>query len=227
MVVIVLAALAAGAIIVAVLGRRALAAQRRATAAAVASARRAEEEAAGHAGAAATAAEAVRSAEAASAAATAEVEQVRGQAALYDANVLWSLEQRRADRTWRVSVAPSPEVPSGLAEAAHPLVAALQIEVAAVREEVGTVVELDAEMPDDIAPATALLTLRAAQELLASVARRAEETVLRVRTEDGDVRITVEATDENGERVAIDPLGLPASARLEQTEDGALVRGSA
>jgi hypothetical protein len=116
-------------------------------------------------------------------------------------------------------------VPSLLAGAPDPLVEALQIELAAAREDVGTIVTLDAELPATVTAAGALLTLRVAQELLATVVRRAEETVLRVRVEDGDVVMTLEATDEHGDRVAIEALDLPASAHVAQTELGAVVRG--
>ena len=162
---------------------------------------------------------------AAAAESTTEIVSLRRQLALFDAEVLWALEQRRSERTWRLSVAPAPELASGLADARHPLEAALQIEVDAVREEVGTIVMLDAMVGADITPALSLLTLRLAQELLATVVRNAEETLLQVRVEDGDVVIVVESTDEHGARVPLESLELPESAGVEQTADGAVVRG--
>ena len=157
--------------------------------------------------------------------AAAELQRVRRLVDGFDPEVLWSLELRRSERTWRLSVAPSPEVPSELAEAQHPLVAALQIEVEAVREEVGTIVSLDAVIEGDLTPAATVLTLRVVQELMATVVRRAEEAAVHVRLVDEDVVIVMEATDENGEAVPLEPLGLPVSAGVEQTQNGAIVRG--
>jgi hypothetical protein len=143
-----------------------------------------------------------------------------------DPHVLWALERSRSERTWRISVAPSPHVPSVFAEAQHPLLEALRVEVDAIREEVGTVVELDADLPDDITAAGSLLTLRAAQELLASVVRRSEETLLRVRAVGRDIVLTIIATDERDEPVALGVLSIPPSLGLELTDGGALVRGA-
>ena len=157
--------------------------------------------------------------------AAAELQRVRRLVDGFDPEVLWSLELRRSERTWRLSVAPSPEVPSELAEAQPSLVAALQIEVEAVREEVGTIVSLDAVIEGDLTPPATVLTLRVVQELMATVVRRAEEATVHVRLVGEDMVIVVEATDENAEAVPLEPLGLRVSAGVEQTENGAIVRG--
>ncbi len=73
--------------------------------------------------------------------------------------MLWALELLRSERTWRHSVAPGPDTPSVLGDAAEPLREALQIELDAAREEVGVEVELAADLPAELTPAGSLLAL--------------------------------------------------------------------
>ena len=91
-----------------------------------------------------------------------------------------------------------------------PLLAALQVELDAAREDVGAIVELDAELPAAVTPAGSVLVLRAAQELLARAMKTAEETTLRVRVDGDDVVVTVVAADEDGEPVPVEPLAIPS-----------------
>ena len=95
-----------------------------------------------------------------------------------DPDVLWALEQARSERTWRQSVAIGEG--SFLDGVDDPLLAALQVELDAAREDVGAIVELEAELPTAVTPAGSVLVLRAAQELLARSMKTAEETTLRV-----------------------------------------------
>ena len=130
-----------------------------------------------------------------------------------DPEVLWTLERARSERTWRFSVAPGPDSMSELRQAdsgetAAVLVEALRIELEAAREEVGTVVELDADVPAGVTTAGAVLALRAAQELLADVVRRSESTTLRVRANGADLDVAVESVDDEGEPVTAAPLPL-------------------
>ena len=143
-----------------------------------------------------------------------------------DAAVLWALEQSRSERTWRTSIAPGTDSPSTFAGAAQPVIEALEIELSAAREEVGAVVELDADLPGELTPAGSLLVLRAAQELLAGVVRRAEETTLQLRADGPDVIVGVRAVDEDGEAVSPEGLALPPSFDLEATADGVRVRNA-
>ena len=143
-----------------------------------------------------------------------------------DAAVLWALEQSRSERTWRTSIAPGAESPSTFAGAAQPVIEALEIELSAAREEVGAVVELDADLPGELTAAGSLLVLRAAQELLAGVVRRAEETTLQLRADGPDVIVGVRAVDEDGEAVSPEGLALPPSFDLEATADGVRVRNA-
>jgi len=143
-----------------------------------------------------------------------------------DAHLLWSLEQSRSERTWRHSVAVGPESTSVFVDAAEPLREALQVELDAAREEVGAVVELEADLPGAITPAGCVLTLRAAQELLADVVRRAEETTLVVGADGSDLVVTIKATDEDGEPVAAPTLDLPPSAAIVAVDGGVRVRNA-
>ncbi len=141
-----------------------------------------------------------------------------------DPAVLWILERARSERTWRFSVAPHPESPTVFGEDANPLLAAVQVELDAAREDVGAVVELDAEIPDGITVAASVLALRATQELLADVVRRSEETTVRIRADGDDLVIDIEALDEYGQPVMPTPLPLPPSPAVDVTATGVRVR---
>lgn len=142
-----------------------------------------------------------------------------------DPDLAWELERARSERTWRFSVSPGPHVESTFAAADQPLVAALQIELDAAREEVGAVVDLDASLPAAVSPAVSVLTLRLAQELLADVVRRSESTVLHVHDDGNDVVIRVESVDEDGEPVLPRPLPIDAVG-IERTPDGVRLVGA-
>jgi hypothetical protein len=116
-------------------------------------------------------------------------------ASLLDASLLWELEVARSERTWRNSVAIGPDEQSPLATSDQMLVAALHVELDAAREEVGAIVELDADLTARVTTAGSLMTLRVAQELLARVLRASESTTLRVGVDGRDVMVTVDATD--------------------------------
>jgi hypothetical protein len=135
-----------------------------------------------------------------------------------DPQVLWALEQARSERTWRQSVALGEG--SYLDGADDALLAAVQVELDAAREDVGAIVELDADLPSALTPAGSVLVLRAAQELLARAMKAAEETTLRVHVDGDDVLVTIVAADESGEPVAIEPLAIPESADVEPAENG-------
>ena len=140
-----------------------------------------------------------------------------------DAEVLWTLERARSERTWRHSVALGPDGSSVFDTTDNPLREALQVELDAAREDVGALVELDTDVPADVTAAGSVLILRAAQELLARAVKAAEETTLRVRVDGADVVVTVLATDEHGVAVALPALAVPPSADLEATDGGVRV----
>jgi len=191
-----------------------------------AAARAAEAEAARDS--ATAAAEEARAAAEAAAVKTTEAESARQEAEAraasggVDPQVLWMLEQARSERTWRQSVAIGEG--SYLDGADDPLLAALQVELDAAREDVGAIVELDAELPGAVTPAGSVLVLRAAQELLARAMKTAEETTLRVHADGDDVVVTVVATDEAGEPVTLEALEIPESADMVTEEGGVRIR---
>jgi hypothetical protein len=142
-----------------------------------------------------------------------------------DADVLWTLERSRSERTWRFSVAAGPDSISALRRAggddlAAALHEALRIELEAAREEVGTAVELDAQVPSGITTAGAVLALRTAQELLADVVRRSESTTLRVSADGDDLEVAVSSVDDAGGPVVPSPLPLPPSPGIETIDAG-------
>jgi hypothetical protein len=160
--------------------------------------------------------------------ALARAERAEGDRAI-DPDVLWRLERARSERTWRFSVAVGPDSVSALRAAGadattQALVEALRVEVDAAREEVGTIVELDADIPDGVPPAGAVITLRIAQELLADVVRRSESSTLRVSADGRDLMIAVDAEDEHGNPVVPAALPLPPSPSISVDRDGAAVR---
>lgn len=84
---------------------------------------------------------------------------------------LWGLELLRSERTWRISVATSPDGESPFNDTDNPLRLAVEIEAAALREDVGayTSVRWEASPVDD--PIRSLRILRVSQELLSEAAR--------------------------------------------------------
>jgi uncharacterized protein (UPF0333 family) len=143
-----------------------------------------------------------------------------------DPDVLWVLERARSERTWRHSVALGPDSVSVFRETTDPLLEALQVELDAAREDVGAEVELDADLPAALTVAGSVLTLRAAQELLAGIVRRGEVTTLHVNADGRDVVVTVNSVDEDGEPVTPAPLPLPPSDDIVAVEDGVRIRGA-
>jgi hypothetical protein len=140
-----------------------------------------------------------------------------------DAQLVWALERARSERTWRQSVAVGPDG-SAFSTESDPLIDALQIELDAAREEVGAVVELDADVPAGVTAAGSVLALKATQELLASVVRRGETTTVRVRADGADLVIDVESVDEDGHRIDTGPLPIPPSATVDVTPGGVRIR---
>jgi len=173
-------------------------------------------------------AEAIESLRAELGAVTAQAEQSERRR-MSDAAVLWSLERARSERAWRFSVAVGPDSVSALGqvgpdETSRALVEALRVELDAAREEVGAVVELDADVPEGVAPAAAITALRIAQELLAGVVRRSESTTLRVSVDGDDLVVAVDSVDEEGNPVVPAPLPLPPSPGIGAGPDAASIR---
>lgn len=100
---------------------------------------------------------------------------------------LWNLELARTDRLWRNSVAIDPtSEASPLDDAENQLRQAIEIEAAALREDVGALIDVDWRAEPVSTPARRLVVLRLAQEMLASAARAPGATTLVVTDEAPD-----------------------------------------
>jgi GAF domain-containing protein len=140
--------------------------------------------------------------------------------------VVWPLELQRSERLWRFSVSPGPQADSPLAATRVPLITALKVEVDAARNDIGAEVELAADLPPEVEPATAVLVLRIAQELLADVVRRSETATLQVTTDGDDIVVAVVAVDRDGEPMLPEPLPVE-SPLIEPIENGVRLVGCA
>lgn len=129
---------------------------------------------------------------------------------------LWALELARSERTWRHSVAPLPLGPSPFADAEDPLRLAVEVEAAALREEVGAPLEVrwDATVTD---PSRSLLVLRLAQELLASAARGSQAAVLDV---SGSEEVVLHLTADEGDEEPVEVTTPPVPEGLVSVEAG-------
>lgn len=145
-----------------------------------------------------------REARAAAEAARAEAEAAAADRDGGDVAALWELALAASRRTWEVSVAPTPGMPSPLEGAVDPLRAAVEIEVDAAREEAGAAIDLEWHGDAVAPPAVALPALSIVQELVARIAKASEDAVLRVTSEPGGVTVEVEGTDAEGRSVVPD-----------------------
>lgn len=160
--------------------------------------------------------------------ATAEIEQLREAQHLgADTAALWALELARVERRWHASVAPGIDLTSPLVDASvddQPRVA-LEIVAAALREETGTRSSVDWQLAAPLAAATALLTVRAGDEMMASAAPQAEAVRLTVSMSDGRVILRVDAFDTDNKQVAHIPfatLPTPSAAGTLTVEANAV-----
>jgi hypothetical protein len=140
--------------------------------------------------------------------------------------VVWPLELQRSERLWHFSVSPGTQADSPLAATRSPLITALEVEVDAARNDVGADVELTADLPANVEPATAVLVMRIAQELLADVVRRSETATLHVSIDGDDIVVAVEAVGRNGDPVLPEPLPVESSL-IKPIENGVRLVGRA
>lgn len=147
----------------------------------------------------------------------------------FSPGMAWELELVRSERTWRYSVAANPvEDPSPFTNAQNPLKLAIEIEALALREDVGAFIGIDwqagvaIDPTDD--PARAHLTLRLAQELLASAARELSPSTLIVSNDSarGGVSLEVVASDPNDVDFKIPPPPI-ASEWIGVDEHGGMI----
>lgn len=133
----------------------------------------------------------------------AEVAELRSAAAQRpeDEAELWALALAGVRRTWEISVAPSPGLPSPLEEAVDPLRAAIEIEVDAAREEAGAAIDLEWAGEALHPPSVSLRALSIVQELVGRLAKVSETAVLRVHSAPDSIAVEVEASDAGGASV--------------------------
>ncbi len=147
----------------------------------------------------------------------------------YNPSMAWELELVRSARTWRYSVAANPvEDANPFDGAENPLKLAVEIEALALREDVGAFIGIDWRagntIDPDIDPARAHLTLRLAQELLASAAREMSPSTLIVVPDParGGVSLEVVASDPDDVDFKIPPPPI-ASEWIGIDEHGGMV----
>jgi hypothetical protein len=138
-----------------------------------------------------------------------------------DASTLWSLELARSKRTWRTSVAPNPFAdPTPFDETDDPARLAVEIEAAALRENVGAYITINWDAAP-VADATRRhLVVRVAQELLEAAARNPEPLRLVV-TGDQVVTLRLQARDDPDKPIDLAP-SLPAAELIEVSNDNGL-----
>jgi hypothetical protein len=139
-----------------------------------------------------------------------------------DATALWNLELARAERTWRHSVAVSPDQASPFADTDDQLRSAVEIEVAALREEVGVAMELEWSVAvEDLA--RRLIVLRVVQELLAAASRAEQAVVLTGTSNDaGAVELHLGVPEDHEPIAAIHVAGVEHLVTVD-TSDGVRV----
>ncbi len=108
--------------------------------------------------------------------------------------VLWALERTRTERTWRTSVAVDPTADAFDLED-DPLRHAIEIDLSALREEVGVEFALAWELDQELTSIASLAVLRSTQELIAEATRLADEATVVVALDGDDVTVTVTETD--------------------------------
>lgn len=110
---------------------------------------------------------------------------------------LWDLEVTRSERTWRTSVATNPAADTSPFDTTDdPVRLAVEIEAAALRENVGSAITIDwrAAPVDD--PARRLLIVRVAQEML-EVAARAPDPARLVATGETETTLKFVSVDDD------------------------------
>ena len=136
-------------------------------------------------------------------------------------SALWALELARSERTWRYSVAPMPMGPSPFPGVDDPLRLAVEVEAAALREEVGAPLSVRWAAEPVRQPGHALLVLRLAQEVLAAAAREGQAAVLSVRDDGGgDVVLDLRAEDDGDPTLELPVPGVPAELVTAETGNG-------
>ena len=124
------------------------------------------------------------------------------------AETLWELELARSERSWRNSVAINPvDDASPFADSDDPVRTAVEIEAAALREDVGALIGIEWKAQPIESPARRVLVVRVAQEMLASASRApgAARLVVADEGDDGSLTLSFEPDDEAGSTLNLLP----------------------
>ena len=124
------------------------------------------------------------------------------------AEVLWSLELARSERQWRNSVAIDPTSETSPFDTTDdPAREAVEIEAAALREDVGALITVDWQAPPIESVSRRLTIVRVAQEMLATAARVPGAARLLVTHDDesGELNMEFVSADEGGEVINLIP----------------------
>ncbi|MFV0523046.1 MAG: hypothetical protein ACK5RL_00930 [Acidimicrobiales bacterium] len=121
--------------------------------------------------------------------------------------MLWQMELARSERNWRNSVATNPQADESPFDGADdPVRLAVEIEAAALRENVGAYIGIDWQASPIEEPARRHLVVRIAQEMLEAGARSPEASQLLVTdADDGGVELRLEPPADEEETVNIIP----------------------
>ncbi|MEL7210228.1 MAG: hypothetical protein AAGK32_18690, partial [Actinomycetota bacterium] len=135
---------------------------------------------------------------------------------------LWDLELTRSERTWRTSVATNPEADdSPFDDVDDPVRLAIEIEAAALRENVGAAIDVEWEASAVENPMQRHLVVRVAQELLESAARSPEPSVLRVADgDDGELQLSLSSAEDEADLINFIPPRITSDLLTFKEESG-------
>ncbi len=126
-----------------------------------------------------------------------------------NAEMLWDLEVARSERAWRNSVAINPVDDSSPFETTDdPVRTAIEVEAAALREDVGALIAIDWKAEPIESASRRMVVVRVAQEMLALASRAPGAARLVVSDSpdgDGELRMEFEAADEGSQVINLIP----------------------
>jgi outer membrane murein-binding lipoprotein Lpp len=140
------------------------------------------------------------------------------------AETLWDLEVARSERSWRTSVAIDPMgEASPFENTDDPVRTAVEIEAAALREDVGALISIDWKAEPIESAARRMLVVRVAHELLAQASRAPGAARLIVTDgEDGSLTFSFEA-DDAGTTLKLTPPPVSTAVLDVSGDDGLTV----
>lgn len=128
------------------------------------------------------------------------------------ADLLWSLSVRRAETTWRLSIAVDPSAASPFAGQSDLFRTAAEIEVDAAREESGADIELEWTGDAVVESERAVVALAVLRDVVDALSTAAASTTVAVSCLDDGVELAVRAVDADGTPMEV---RLPAEIESE------------